>query len=555
MTVITREQLKPLTMGHLGLVGAFIQETGIIEKIDSRLPKISNNAGHFTHGQVVALMILNGLGYTTRPLYMSNTFFEARDVEAMLGIEYQKDWFNDDVIGRTMDALYEYGLTPLFSELALGIMDTLGRKIGSVNIDSTSFHYHGKERMFHDDNTAVNYDEPHKINVTFGYSRDAHPELVQIMEQMMVDNATGIPLYMEPESGNTNDTYAFGRMTKVFESFRRYTDDGYIYLCGDSALYSEGNVSYMTEKGIKYVTRAADGKLKTVQKFIARHRDDELTRIDDANQGRTYIVEDNGVRQVWLLVHSDTSESRSVHSVESCAKRELGKLLKKLKEYGSTYYSCEPDAKKELEQFSRRCRYCKIVSSAVIKEEIPKRGRKPKVPKPDEEKQFRFKLDIVVDIDQEYCDIVRRDKSFFVIATNDTEREWTPEELLKQYKSQNKVERGFRFLKDPEFFADSIFVSKNEHIQALLMIMTLGLAVFSGLEWKLRNAMKTANVMLKSQTGKLTDKITMRYVFQIFSTVLTVILENRERLFFHISDQACQILELLGSRYQKTYGG
>ena len=50
------------------------------------------------------------------------------------------------------------------------------------------------------------------------------------------------------------------------------------------------------------------------------------------------------------------------------------------------------------------------------------------------------------------------------------------------------------------------------------MIMTLGLAVFSGLEWKLRNAMKTANVMLKSQTGKLTDKITMRYVFQIFST-------------------------------------
>ena len=161
----------------------------------------------------------------------------------------------------------------------------------------------------------------------------------------------------------------------------------------------------------------------------------------------------------------------------------------------------------------------------------------------------------MVDIDQEYCDIVRRDKSFFVIATNDTEREWTPEELLKQYKSQNKVERGFRFLKDPEFFADSIFVSKNEHIQALLMIMTLGLAVFSGLEWKLRNAMKTANVMLKSQTGKLTDKITMRYVFQIFSTVLTVILDNRERLFFHISDQASQILELLGSNYQKTYGG
>ena len=69
----------------------------------------------------------------------------------------------------------------------------------------------------------------------------------------------------------------------------------------------------------------------------------------------------------------------------------------------------------------------------------------------------------------------RRNRSFFVVATNDVEREWKPAELLKQYKSQNRVERGFRFLKDPEFFADSIFVSKNEHIQALLMIMTLGL--------------------------------------------------------------------------------
>ena len=91
-------------------------------------------------------------------------------------------------------------------------------------------------------------------------------------------------------------------------------------------------------------------------------------------------------------------------------------------------------------------------------------------------------------------------------CTDNSEITKAAEELLKQYKSQNKVERGFRFLKDPEFFADSIFVSKNEHIQALLMIMTLGLAVFSGLEWKLRNAMKTANVMLKSQTGKLTTK-------------------------------------------------
>ena len=178
-----------------------------------------------------------------------------------------------------------------------------------------------------------------------------------------------------------------------------------------------------------------------------------------------------------------------------------------------------------------------------MKEEIPRRGRKPKALVPEEEKQYRYKIELEIGINQEYCDMVRRNRSFFVVATNDVEREWKPAELLKQYKSQNRVERGFRFLKDP-----------NEHIQALLMIMTLGLAVFSGLECKLRNAMKESNVQLPNQTVKLTDKITMRYVFQIFSTVITIVLDNGERLFYHISEQANRILALLGDKYQKTYG-
>lgn len=240
--------------------------------------------------------------------------------------------------------------------------------------------------MYHEDNSKVDYDEPHKINVTYGYSRDAHPELVQVMEQMMVDNATSIPLYLEQESGNTNDTNAFGRMTKIFESFKKYTDDGYLYLCGDSALYSKKNVTHMSENGIKFVTRAADGNLNNVQKFIA--------------------------------------ESRNVHSVESFAQKELLRLQKKIKEYGKSCFSCEPDAQKEIERFSKNFSYCKLVSSDIVKEEIPRCGRKTKAPVPEEEKQYRYKIELEIGINQEYCDMVRRNRSFFVVATNDVAREW-----------------------------------------------------------------------------------------------------------------------------------
>lgn len=173
---------------------------------------------------------------------------------------------------------------------------------------------------------------------------------------------------------------------------------------------------------------------------------------------------------------------------------------------------------------------------------------------PNEQKQYQYKLDIQVAIDEDYCNMVKRNKSFFVIATNDVERDWKPAELLKQYKSQSRVERGFRFLKDPEFFADSIFLSKNERIQSLLAVMTLSLAVFSGLEWKLQNKMKETGTKLKNQVGKPVDKVTLRYVFQKFEEFMINIYEDGYRLFDILNEQQNKILELLGRNYQKAYG-
>ncbi len=41
--------------------------------------------------------------------------------------------------------------------------------------------------------------------------------------------------------------------------------------------------------------------------------------------------------------------------------------------------------------------------------------------------------------------------------------------LLDEYKSQQAVERGFRFLKSPDFLTS--FLKKTERIEALLMFM------------------------------------------------------------------------------------
>jgi transposase len=48
----------------------------------------------------------------------------------------------------------------------------------------------------------------------------------------------------------------------------------------------------------------------------------------------------------------------------------------------------------------------------------------------------------------------------FIIATNDLSEELTMEQLLSHYKSQQSVEKGFRFLKSPDFLTSSIYLKK-----------------------------------------------------------------------------------------------
>ena len=45
--------------------------------------------------------------------------------------------------------------------------------------------------------------------------------------------------------------------------------------------------------------------------------------------------------------------------------------------------------------------------------------------------------------------------------------ELSSEEMLREYKAQQSCERGFRFLKDPLFLADSVFLKTPQRIETM----------------------------------------------------------------------------------------
>jgi transposase len=106
------------TLDHLGIVAGLVDKLRLVERIDAKMPISKTHGAIVTHGQSIKAMIINGLGFTQNPIYLSPSFFEGKYVSALIGEGIKAQHLNDDVHARTLDATSEYGTTSLLAELA-----------------------------------------------------------------------------------------------------------------------------------------------------------------------------------------------------------------------------------------------------------------------------------------------------------------------------------------------------------------------------------------------------------------------------------------------------
>ena len=129
-------------MDHLGLVAGMIDELEIVESVDAVIDS-STPSRNLSVGESVKAMILNGLGYVNKPLYLTPSFFKDKPVERLFGRMVKAEWFNDDTLGRAMDRLFACDVTKLFAKVARRAMSKLDLVPSTVHLDSTSFHLDG----------------------------------------------------------------------------------------------------------------------------------------------------------------------------------------------------------------------------------------------------------------------------------------------------------------------------------------------------------------------------------------------------------------------------
>lgn len=541
---------KTKVLDHLGLVAGMCQELRISEIIDGHLPNNSPDKILSTGNAVVGL-ILNGLGFVNKRLYLVSKFFESKPVDKLLGVSYLKsEHFNDDALGRGLDAIYEYGASKLYALISSQAIQHLsasyGLKLESGQLDNTNFHLHGSAKELVQQSEKI-------LEITRGHSKDHRPDLVQIGLQLIVENQSGIPLLMEVLSGNQEESKSYGEFIKKYTA-QLDKDFDLRVIVVDSKLYNQNNLSLLGGKAsLTWITRVPNS-LKVVKELLADLDSDTLKPLEGYEKYKYQVVCSTygEVKQRWLVLQSEDKYAQDLKRLDKEFAKASQATVKAYKKLTKQLFATQAEALSAANKLSKSLKFNTLKDIKILtKHKYARAGKPRKGQKPD---RICYTIEGEIGINQEQYDAAKKKLGYFILATNEQdEQQINPVELLTHYKNQSKVESAFRFLKDPKIVASSLFVQKPERMVAILMIMTLCLLVYAALEYVTRTLLKKENLTFPNQVNKEVQNPTMKWIFECFEGIHILYLIDNQQIILNLKEKHNRIIQLLGKNYLQFY--
>ena len=550
--MLLESQIDVQDLDHLGIIAGIVDDIGIVEIIDRELGKHPQEK--VSAGQAVKAMILNCMGFLTSPLYLFSEFFAGKATEHLIGEGVTAEHLNESRLGRVMDQLYEYGITLMFVKIATEMCKKFGISTNHAHLDGTSIAVHGKyetkkEEGIEEEESIVENEsgEPVAITITQGYSRDHRPDLKQFTWHLMTSEEEGIPLYMNVGNGNKTDQSAFPEVIKAFRS-EWEGEQPELYVM-DAAFYSEANLQEFGNS-IEWISRVP-ATLKAAQELTESLSSEQFSEQYDKKGYRFCVVCSTyaGIKQQWVVVESLQRMEADLKTVAKKIENALNEQGKALKSLINKSFACEADALNAVGVFEKTLKYHNLSELQIVSQpHYLQRGR----PNPDQQPtHYSWHIQATLVEDPVTIATKRQQAGRFILATNSLDsQKWADSDILREYKGQQSTERGFRFLKDPLFFASSVFLKNSKRIMALAMLMTLALMVYTLGQRQLRLALAQANASLPDQKGKPTTRPTLRWILQCFLSVHLVFLNNL-KFQITLSDRQNLILQFLGASSRK----
>jgi transposase len=542
----TAYEYETVRIDHLGIVAGICKQINLENIIDYSLPTPSNRK--VSCGQATLAMVLNGLGLTGRALYLMPEYMSNKPVDILVDEGLTAADFNDDTLGRALDELFQAGITELFARVAANAVRVFNIEHEYVHLDTSSFSLQGQyESEVAQEAVAARG----AVQVTNGYSKEKRPDLKQVIVTLITSQQSALPLWLEVLDGNSSDKKSFPASVHAY--CQQLAEGEQPWFVMDSASYSKENLGQWGE--VRWLTRVPEtiGAAKRAIRSVATK---DMTELDNGYRIHALSSNYGQVQQRWLVVYSPKAEQREMKRLDKQVERAGEKAEKALRQLTQIQFECEADAHKAGRQLNKKLKWHTLQTECRPIEKYLQPGRPAKGVKPI---VAGWKITGRLIANDGAIAQARQWLGRFILATNELDEDCLPDtKLLSAYKAQgSSVERGFRFLKDPMFFADSLFLKSPARIMAMIMVMGLSLLVYALAERELRRQLAEQNEAIPDQKGKPTQTPTMRRVAQMFEGIdILVIRRDRQiidRRVLNLSTVRLKIIRLFGPEVEKCY--
>jgi transposase len=299
-------------LDHLGIVAGVCDEIGLVAYFDTQ---DAQDHERVSLGQAIKAMVLNGLGFSNRRLYLVPQFFAHKPLDTLLGPGITPEDLNDDRLGRALDWLADHDVTTQFAGLATQARARFGVTAREIHVDTTSFAVEGAY-------TGTEVADAQVIAVTYGYSRDRRADLKQWMLALATTVDGDIPLFLRPLDGNASDKQSLLAAVVALQDQLAAAPDGPVVFVADSGLYSAGNLQALQRADVRWVSRVPE-TLRAAQAVVARE-DVIWQSVPDTDLKCWGLSQDQpwGAER-WVIARSGQGIAQAMTMVQARAAKDL----------------------------------------------------------------------------------------------------------------------------------------------------------------------------------------------------------------------------------------
>ena len=238
-------QLISKAVGPLPLLNRFLERLGIERFFGERVP-----AGDRRQKLAPAVglgVLLRNVLLARRPLY-GLAEWAGRFEPPLLGLAGQApQYFNDDRVGRCLDALFRADRATLMTEIVVHAVEEFDLDLSQLNNDSTTVTFTGEYALA--DGKPARGRPTHRI--IQGHNKDFRPDLKQLLFILTTTADGAVPIFSHVDHGNTSDDTTHIR---TWESLRKLTGTADFRYVADCKLCTVQNLSYIATHGGRFVT-------------------------------------------------------------------------------------------------------------------------------------------------------------------------------------------------------------------------------------------------------------------------------------------------------------